>query len=134
MLIAQCLLYLQEHPSRKVVFLGDFNVHNSKWICSVSPTDEAGVNAQHMCESFGLHQLVGFPTRGGNTLDLIISHLPGQAVAMANSGTSDHIAIAFDIQITHDLQIAPDADPVYDWEHAPCQYLSIFEGLGSTGL
>ena len=36
-LVAQCVRYLLKHPSRKVVFLGDFNVHNREWINFVLP-------------------------------------------------------------------------------------------------
>ena len=123
-LIAQCNRYLRDNLSCKVVFLGDFNVHNQEWIGSASPTDDAGIDAQHMCEAFGLHQLVDFPTRGANTLDLIMSHLLGQATAMANPGTSDHAAVAFEIHVLQAVQAAPVTGQVLDWEHAPWNHIS----------
>lgn len=66
-----------DHPGKKFVIVGDFNTHNKEWLCSTSPTDYAGTVAQEFCESFSVDQYVDFSTRGGNTLDLVMSHFPG---------------------------------------------------------
>ena len=84
--------YMLDNPDRKVVLLGDFNVHNQDWIIS-STTDSAGVEAQEMCEMFGLKQLVDFTTREVNTLDLVMSSIPGIATRSLSMGSSDHDSV-----------------------------------------
>ena len=123
-LIDQCTQYLLDHPSLQVVFIGDFNVHKQDWICSSSPTDVAGRSAEELCVTFGLNQRVNFPTRGSNTLDLMMSPFSGQAAALANAGSSDHLAVVFEIQIPVKLKDAPAVEPVYDWEHAPWNHIN----------
>ena len=59
-LIERCRQYLLDHPAVNVVFVGDFNTHNAEWLVSNVKTDGAGIAAQELCESFNLHQLVGF--------------------------------------------------------------------------
>ena len=98
---------------------GDFNTHNAEWLHSVVPTDAAGYEVQELCELFGLYQLIDFPTRGGNTLDLVLSSFPGPAVAMANPGTSDHVSTVFEMQVISPLADAPNIKPVRDWSNAP---------------
>ena len=44
-----------------------------------SPTDKAGLMAQEFAEMFDLKQLVHFPTREGNTLDVTFSDITGKA-------------------------------------------------------
>lgn len=46
----QC--YMLDNPTNHKVFMGDFNVHNSGWIVSSSPTDKGGIEAQEFCEMF----------------------------------------------------------------------------------
>ena len=58
-----------------VIVAGDFNVHNQEWLHS-SRTTRAGEHAEDMCYMHSLEQLVDQPTRGRNTLDLIMSDLP----------------------------------------------------------
>ena len=123
-LIRRCEKYMLDHPDRKVVFTGDFNAHNTEVWCSATATDAARLAAQEMCESFGLHQFVDFPTRGKNTLDLIMSPFPGSAIAMANPGTSDHIAIAFEMQVISHIQDAPPVKQAYNWDHAPWNHIN----------
>lgn len=106
-LLAQCTKYILDHPAQQVVFIGDFNVHNQGWICSTSPTDDAGRAAERFCDEFGLKQLIVFPTRGDNTLDLVMSPFSGQAAALANPGTSDHLAVVFELQVPVRLKDAP---------------------------
>ena len=123
-LIRQGERYLEDHPNSKVVFTGDFNVHDAEWLCSTTHTDAAGRAAQELCESFGLNQFIQFPTRGLNTLDLVMSPFAGSACAMANPGSSDHVAIAFEMQVISPLQDAPLIKQVHDWEHAPWHHIN----------
>ena len=85
--------YMLDNPDRKVVLLGDFNLHNQDWITS-SSTDAAGIEAEEMCAMFGLKQLVDFPTREHNTLDLVMSPIPGAATPVEPMGSSDHVSVS----------------------------------------
>ena len=85
--------YMLDNPDRKVVLLGDFNLHNQDWITSCS-TDAAGIEAEEMCAMFGLKQLVDFPTREHNTLDLVMSPTPGAATPVEPMGSSDHVSVS----------------------------------------
>ena len=123
MLIRQCRRYLLDHPDHSVIFIGDFNAHNTEWLHSTTNTDAAGTAAQEFCESFDLHQLVDFPTRGGNTLDLILSSFPGSARALANPGSSDHVAIGFEAQVISPPADTPDITPSRDWDRAPWNHI-----------
>ena len=89
-----------DFPQKPFVFMGDANAHNPVWIPSVSPLDEAGIVAEEFAVVHGLKQLVNFPTRGGNTLDLMFSDLPGKAIPEKGLDTSDHISATFSIQVT----------------------------------
>ena len=89
-LIAACKQIKMDMPFDDITFIGDFNVHNPGWTCSKQDADPAGVAAQEMSELFGLQQLVNFPTRSEDTLDLVMSANGGIAVQRPGLGTSDH--------------------------------------------
>ena len=56
--------------------------------------DYAGVRAQEFGEMFGYSQVVGFPTRKANTLDLIYSKVDCIITPSMKIGSSDHISIS----------------------------------------
>ena len=60
------------HHGTQIIIAGDFNVHNRAWICS-NRTTTAGEFAEDVCLDHGLQQHVVVPTRGSNTLDLVMS-------------------------------------------------------------
>ena len=122
-LIARCVQYLLDHPLHQVVLLGDFNAHNADWLSFSSSTDRAGTDVQEMCETYGFNQLVDFPTRGVNTLDLVITPFEGTAVPMANAGTSDHRVVAFEMQVLKPPEPPPIRQSVRDWDHAPWHHI-----------
>ena len=111
--------YKEDHPGVKVVFIGDMNVHNDEWICSASATDPGGLAAQEFCELFGMNQLVHFPTRGDNTLDIVLSDIIGEAKPIAGFGNSDHIAISITFAIGSGVPPTPIKHKVRDWHNAP---------------
>ena len=82
--------YKEDHSGIDCIFIGDIYVHNSDWINSTSMTDKASLMAQEFAESFGMKQLVDFPTREGNTLDIVLSDLDGSAVETPGFVNSDH--------------------------------------------
>ena len=115
--------FMLKHPGKKMIIMGDLNCHHKEWLCSAVPTDYAGVVTKEFCETFGLFQYVDFPTRGPNTLDLIMSLSPGAAEALPNLGTSDHVSIKFRCDIDKELTQEPQATAVYDWHSAPWNHI-----------
>ena len=78
----------------KLVIAGDFNVHNNSWLQS-SRTSLAGEAAEDMCAQHGLTQHVAEPTRGNNTLDLIMSDFqePVEVDVLPPVGKSYHAVV-----------------------------------------
>ena len=112
----------EDRPGIKCVFIGDMNVHNSDWICS-DWTDTGGVQAQEFCELFGMRQLVDFPTRGVNTLDLAITHIDGVAVPTPGFGNSDHISMKLTFGVGDKIASTPVRRPVFNWHNAPWKHI-----------
>jgi hypothetical protein len=117
--------YMLDNPNNQVVLLGDFNVHNQDWIVS-SSTDPAGVEAQDMCEMFGLTQLVDFATREGNALDLVMSSIPGIAQPVLPMGSSDHKSVGITFETSGAPPPSPESPSVYDWSSAPWGHIAGF--------
>ena len=122
-LIDMLTKYMLDHPGIPLILVGDFNAHHKEWLCSAVPTDYAGIATREFCESFGLHQYVDFPTRGPNSLDLIMSTFEGSATALPNLGTSDHVSIKFQSRVAADLPETPKATKVLDWHSAPWNHI-----------
>ena len=115
-LIERCTKYMSDFPLHRVILLGDFNAHHTEWLKSVTPTDHAGTAALAMYNMFDLTQLVHFPivTRGGNTLDLILSPFTGTATPRAHAGNGDRLSIVLEICVPKSPVDAPDDTLVYD--------------------
>ena len=103
--------------------VGDFNAHNSDWIHSVSDTDKAGELMQEFVQLNGMLQLVDFPTREGNTLDLIMTDFEGTTTAAAHIGTSDHVSIIFEIQVLMQVPEAASQSDSVNWRKAPWDHI-----------
>ena len=84
-----------------VILAGDFNVHNAAWLGSTKTTS-AGEAAEELCYVHGLEQHVSIPTRGDNTLDLVMSDFsePVQVKCHAPLGSSDHAVLTMDFPIS----------------------------------
>ena len=111
--------YKEDNSGIRVVFVGDMNVHNNDWICSVSPTDPGGLAAQEFGELFGTQQLVHFPTRGDDTLDIVLSDVVDEAAPIAGSGNSDHIALSLSFAVGDGIPSTPVRHKVRVWKNAP---------------
>lgn len=80
----------------KLILAGDFNVHNADWLCSTRTT-VAGELAEDICHLHGLTQHVEEPTRGHNTLDLVMSDFDTVKVVTDQPlGRSDHSTVIAD--------------------------------------
>jgi hypothetical protein len=109
------LQYHIKHPTRPKVFVGDYNIHNPDWVCSTTKkADKAGVIAQEFCEMYGFSQLIDFPTREGNTLDLVMTCFQGTATPLSGLGTSDHVSITFKIDVEVEIPVPPEATSCWD--------------------
>ena len=64
-----------------------------------------------------------FPTREGNTLDLVLSTIPGKTSPDLGVGTSDHLSIWVDFQCDLVLPSSPKQHPVRDWSRAPWEHI-----------
>ena len=111
--------YKEDHPGVECIFFGDLNAHNSDWIISSSPTDKAGLMAQEFAEMFDLKQLVHFPTREGNALDVTFSDITGKATEAPGFGNSDHKSIIFSFSTNVIIPNTPIKNKVRDWVNAP---------------
>ena len=114
--------YKEGHPTRRCVFIGATNVHNTDLIHSTF-TDKAGMFAQEFCELFGLTQLMHFPTRGPNALDLVLSDVNGKATVKPGFGNSDHESMHLRFQINVDIPPTPIKLPVRNWGSAPWPHI-----------
>ena len=85
-----------------VILIGDFNWHNQSWLGS-NKTTNAGVHAEGVFASHGLEQLVDLPTRGENTLDLILTDIHTSRVKVSDRepiGKSDHCVLIADVALS----------------------------------
>jgi len=82
------------------ILAGDFNVHNEEWLGSTKTTP-VGEATEDFCYLYGLDQHVRQPTRGLNTLDLIMSDVTGhvETDVLAPLGRSDHAALISNLAI-----------------------------------
>ena len=115
--------YKEGHAGKQCVFMGDFNCHNNGWIVSESRTDTAGLQAQEFCELFGLRQIVDFTTRGGNTLDLVMSELDGVTTVAPGFGNSDHKSMFIMFRCNTAPPVTPVKHSVLNWRTAPWQHI-----------
>ena len=106
------------------MYIGDFNSHNPGWIQSVTPLDAAGVAAEEFAELHSLKQLVNFPTREGNTLDLVMSCWGGTAIASEHLGSSDHLSMNIKFETNKfENPKTPVVSKVRDWHNAPWHHI-----------
>ena len=75
---------------KKVIFVGDFNGHNEKWLKS-EKDNQLGLKLQEFCEMAGLKDVVKQPTREDTFLGLILTPDDGKIHILPNLG---HLTIA----------------------------------------
>ena len=104
------------------ILAGDFNVHNTDWLHSTKTTP-AGEAMEELSAAHHLTQHVLEPTRGNNTLDLVLSGFdtPVMSTVHPPLGLSDHASV-----ITDFLRAPPHREPPisrcvwrYDWLSLP---------------
>ena len=120
---------LISHCSRNmtnVIILGDFNLPLIDWSNNVSPITQQYNSFNECISENALTQHVNFPTRGNNTLDLILTVDPmnvTQVKAVSNfqflDNISDHVAIVFSVNFLDNTQpTTQQYESHYDFRHA----------------
>ena len=93
---------LSSHPHAEVLFIGDFNVHNTEWLGSTT-TDLGGIEAHSFSVINEMEQLIKHTTRvpdrhdhASNTLDLFFTSNPSHYSYSISAplGSSDHNLIS----------------------------------------
>lgn len=86
-----------------VFFVGDFNMPKISWDIPESIGDSSHDIFVETCLLNGLSQLVSFPTREGNLLDLVLTSHPQTineiSVTEPFASTCDHLSISFSVLI-----------------------------------
>ena len=121
-----CELHTARRSGQQLVLAGDFNVHHVLWLGSTNTTP-AGELAEKMCYIRGLEQHVTTPTRGSNTLDLIMSDFPGKIPikCLAPMGASDHSVIIADFPV-RTYKEPKTSRTVWRYNQADCGRLNHF--------
>jgi hypothetical protein len=91
-------------PNAEIVFIGDFNAHNTQWLVHSARTDSVGQCVELFAELNLLTQLVDGPTRipdnpnhNGHLLDLFLTSHPNKYTSVSVSsplGGSDHCLVS----------------------------------------
>ena len=87
---------------------GDFNAHNTEWLCHSHTTDVAGLFCQGFAMAQDLTQIVDFPTRIPDRddhqpylLDLFLCSNPDSCTVASHPplGKSDHMVVSVDVEV-----------------------------------
>ena len=94
----------QDNPGAAVWFAGDINLPDINWETSsiISHQYRRTINETflNLLESAGLEQMVDFPTRGDNTLDIILTNRPSLTNRCSGlPGLSDHDLVFMDANV-----------------------------------
>ena len=90
-----------------IMVCGDFNAHNTEWLCYSHTTDVAGLFCQEFAMAQYLTQIVDFPTHIPDRddhqpflLDLFLSSNPDSCAVASHPplGKSDHMVVSVDVQ------------------------------------
>ena len=85
--------------------------------------DKEGQVAQEFSEMYGYSQIVDFPTRDGNTLDLVYTKVDSSATHIMKIGTSDHCSIKLKFTAVDSVPKAPERQPILRWDPAPWNHI-----------
>ena len=110
---------IKSHPNSAIWLSGDLNLPDINWCDNCVDGHNYHLNTNHIFLDFlnnnGLTQIVDFPTRGTNTLDIFITNRPSLIdMCIPIDGISDHEAIltksSVRVQLCH-----PAKRPIYLW-------------------
>ena len=91
---------LQKHrdTSLGTLCVGDFNVHNRKWLVHSARNSPEGKALEETCSDLGLRQLVREPTRENYLLDLVLTDLEGVSCKVL-PGVADHALVSATLKL-----------------------------------
>jgi len=139
-----CMLVkcLTKYSSNKYsnVLVGDFNLPKMLWLFGHYSCPDTEIYNQFLTFVTDLSyiQMVDFPTRGNNVLDLLLTTEPSLFTAVKSEcpfGSSDHSSVVFDIVLpcvsrTASPSPSPAAGSSYDWYSGDFDAISSFlEGI-----
>ena len=109
---------MRQH-GKHMILAGDFNVHSTSWLGS-SRTTIAGEFLEEISATNCLVQHVTQPTRGPNTLDLVLSDFPGTVHTAVSSpiGRSDHCVVLSNFQEITPVLERPTSRKVWRYDQA----------------
>ena len=86
-----------------IIVCGDFNLLDIDWTTGVAVKNDSihSFFAKTVKDNY-LHQLVDFPTRLNNTLDLILTNIPDKVINMhgfQDVNDTDHTLVSFDLDL-----------------------------------
>ena len=119
---------LSSHPHAEVLFIGDFNVHNTEWLGSAT-TDVGGTEAHSFSVTNEMEQLIKHPTRipdrhdhTGNILDLFFTSNPSNYSYSISAplGSSDHKVISVSCSFSSPPPIPSTTRQLWFPERAQC--------------
>src|SRR5437870_2208406 len=90
-----------------ICIVGDFNLPLMDWDNNLSPNHDVYTEFLSYFTNNSLLQLVKFPTRENNLLDIILSDHSQQISnisSFAPIGTSDHLTLLFDLALEYDIE------------------------------
>lgn len=131
-LLTDC--FAKHSTSRKYVHLivGDFNLPHINWEALTGPDDDVNNTTLNFFRDNGYSQLVNFPTRGSNLLDLVLTDvdmLVSYVVSHPPIGFSDHAALEFTVTVSPisncDVE-QPSTTLKYQWAKTDFQAMSMY--------
>ena len=81
------------------LIVGDFNVHNSRWLHHSSGMSQEGRLLEQVCATHGLSQHVRGPTRGDHLLDLVLSEVGAHVHVKVLPPIADHCAVLAELRV-----------------------------------
>jgi len=118
-MLTQCIT-AHTRKNQNHIIIGDLNLPRIKWDSHCCPADHINKKIFDFILTHGFSQLVDFPTRGNNILDVILTDDDCVVTTVKSCppvGYSDHVAIEFTMTLASVDRNVPDGS--YD----KCRYL-----------
>ena len=121
---------LQRHREETLgtLVVGDFNVHQRKWLVHSAGNTPEGVALQETCREEGLRQLVREPTRNNYLLDLVLTD-QAEVLCQVLPGVSDHSLVAATWVLPMPKE---EVVPREVWNFAKANWTSLKQALQDT--
>jgi len=108
-LLTECFTEYTNNHKYMHLIVGDFNLPYINWDVPFGPDDDIYKVVLDFFLRNGYSQLVHFPTRGHNLLDLLLTDADMLVASVASHppvGLSDHVTIIFSVDIAFEAETA----------------------------